>query len=404
MDDEDLLICAGMQVDTKTHIEKFNATRRRYSTKSLCFAPSLSLNFDQNGRVTACCFNRKHILGNYPLNSVKEIWNGEKIQELRNALAKNDLSLGCEQCDLMVREGNYESVLIKHFDDYHEFLDSTAKTNFFKLPFFSSARKKDLVPRVFEFELNNTCNLECIMCGGMWSSSIRKNREKLPKLESPYDSNFVQQIRPFLKGLRRANFLGGEPFLIKIYFELWDAIIEENDEIEVAITSNGTVLNSKVKQVIKDLKRCKITLSIDSLKKSTWTNIRRNGNFETMQENLSWLLKSGKLVSFSVCPIIQNWKEIPEIISFCEVKKLDIYFNVVYGPLGERIEGIHSNTDAAMEKESSLIPETSLQKLPQNQLKNVITFYRKFTFTKKYQTQLNALISQLEYWYSQKSK
>jgi MoaA/NifB/PqqE/SkfB family radical SAM enzyme len=50
-------------------------------------------------------------------------------------------------------------------------------------------------PSMLELELNNTCNLECVMCIGELSSSIRKNREKLPAIRSPYDEAFVEPTR-----------------------------------------------------------------------------------------------------------------------------------------------------------------------------------------------------------------
>ena len=37
-------------------------------------------------------------------------------------------------------------------------------------------------PSVLEFELINTCNLECVMCTGEYSSLIRAKREKLGHL------------------------------------------------------------------------------------------------------------------------------------------------------------------------------------------------------------------------------
>jgi MoaA/NifB/PqqE/SkfB family radical SAM enzyme len=383
----------------ESQISKFNETRRIAKPTSICYAPSLAMNFDQTGRVTACCFNRSYVLGTYPKNAIQDIWEGEAIQKMRQALKKNDLSLGCQQCERMLHEENFESVLITHFDDYYPYLGKKKSSLLAKLPFFNKKSGAiDLVPRVFEFELSNTCNLECIMCGGLWSSSIRQNREGLPKLENPYDASFVLQIRPFLKDLRRANFLGGEPFLIKIYFDLWEAIIEENADIEVAITSNGTVMNSRIKGIIKKLPKCKITLSIDSLVKETWESIRVNGNFESLLANIDWLLESGKLVSFSVCPMIQNWKEIPNIIAYCEERHLDIFFNIVYGPLGERQEGIHKVKNGELVTDIELIPETSLSRLSAPKLSEVIALYEAQSFKPKYQNQLNNLINQLKFW------
>src|SRR5690606_37858093 len=108
-----------MSALTEKEIEIFNAGRTVGNVSTICYAPSLALNFEQNGHVTACCFNRTYVLGSYPQNTLSEIWKGEPIAALREALKKNDLSLGCQNCEKMIREGNFESVLIKHFDDYY---------------------------------------------------------------------------------------------------------------------------------------------------------------------------------------------------------------------------------------------------------------------------------------------
>jgi radical SAM protein with 4Fe4S-binding SPASM domain len=380
-------------------LSKFNKARRYSNSETACFAPSLSLNFEQNGNVTACCFNRSFILGKIQEQTIKEIWNGPKIKELRAALAQGDFSKGCMQCEKMIEEGNFESVLINHFDGFQS-KKITRKILGLPIQFIKSSEKES-IPLVFEFELSNTCNLECIMCGGNWSSSIRKNREKLPPIKTPYSEEFVAQITPYLSKLKRANFLGGEPFLIPIYSQIWKKIIQMNKNLEVAITSNGTILNETIKSILLELTNCKITLSVDSLQKTSWEAIRKNGDFDQMKENLSWFLDNKKLVSFSVCPIIQNRYEIPEIIAFCIANRLEIYFNVVYGPLGGEIPGIHGTH---LNYDGQHVPISSLQKLSKKELSELIDFYATFSFPGRYGLHFNHLINQLRFWHKNKDE
>ncbi|MCP4122210.1 MAG: radical SAM protein [Bacteroidetes bacterium] len=383
-------------VPTKEIIDAFNKSRKLKQPTTLCYAPELSLNFDQSGRVTACCFNRQHILGTYPEDAVKDIWQGKKNKQLRQSLRNNSLVLGCQLCNRMLNEGNYNSVLISHFDD---FVPQKKSWNFLQ----SSEELPD-IPLVFEFEISNTCNLECIMCGGNWSSAIRKNREGLAAIVSPYDDNFVEEIREFLPGLHRANFLGGEPFLISLYYPIWDSIIEVNPGMEVAITSNGTTLTKRAKNIIDKLTNLKITLSIDSLSKTTYESIRTNAVFEQVKSNIDYLIERGKLASFSVCPMVQNRYEVPGIIEYCEEQGIDIFFNVVYEPLGSRIEGIHELADTDRQSGTELLPETSMKFLPEDELNSLIHYYEGFTFMGKYQERLNGLIAQLRSWLDETNK
>lgn len=372
-------------------INQFNASRKIKNPSTLCYAADISLNFEQTGHVTACCFNRSYVLGKWPEESIMDIWTGKKVKALRMALQNNSLALGCEQCRVMLHDGNFESALISQFDNYIPRVNGMV----------AETSGEFYMPTLFEFELSNTCNLECIMCGGKWSSAIRKNREKLPSLKSPYDDRFVGQVRECIPMLKRANFLGGEPFLISIYYDIWEDIVELNPSMEVAITSNGTTLNKRAKRIIEGLDNVKLTLSIDSLDKSTYEIIRRNADFDLVRENIDYLLQTGKLVSFSVCPMIQNRMEIPSIIEFCEHHGIDIFFNVVNGPLGGRLKSIHKDPSEKQEDES-LLPETSMRFLESSTLQETIDHYRSFRFKKHYQNILNGLISQLESWKEQK--
>jgi len=379
----------------KKHIEAFNKTRIIKNPTTLCYAPEISLNFDQKGTITTCCFNRDYVLGKWPRHRISDIWNGRRIQKLRKALRNDSLSLGCGLCGQMLEDGNYESVLIKHFDGF-------AKKETKRRSFFSSYEETDK-PTLFEFEISNTCNLECIMCGGHWSSAIRKNREGLPSIDSPYDVTFVEEIKEYIPTLKRANFLGGEPFLISIYYDIWESMVELNPGLEIAITSNGTTLTKRARKIIEKLTNCKITLSIDSVNKKTYESIRINGNFDQVYENIRYLLEAKKLVSFSVCPMIQNRYEIPEIIDFCIQQNIDIFFNIVYQPLGERIEGIHEHGEIKNKTNRSystgeLIPETSLQFLSAEELDELIDLYSKLSYPKKYQERLDGLINQIKAW------
>src|SRR5690554_1578202 len=85
---------------------KFN---KLFSKENLtCHAPFESMRFEHSGKVIACCYNRGNILGEFPKQSIEEIWRGEKIKNLRKALSNNDFSLGCQSCELNIQCNNRE--------------------------------------------------------------------------------------------------------------------------------------------------------------------------------------------------------------------------------------------------------------------------------------------------------
>jgi hypothetical protein len=173
------------------------------------------------------------------------------------------------------------------------------------------------------------------MCNGYFSSSIRRNREQLPEQTNPYGPDFVEQVAEFLPYLTDIKFLGGEPFLIDIYYDIWERILQINPNIKVHITTNGTVLNNRGKGILEQL-NVGIVLSIDSLDEATYESIRVNAKFARLQENLTFfkelVRKKGTYLTFAVCPIIQNWKTLPQMLRIANDEGVNLHFNTVWAP------------------------------------------------------------------------
>lgn len=300
---------------------EYNKIREPEALGSFCHAPSVSLNFDQAGNATACCYNRRFILGAYPRNTIQEIWEGERIKILRQHISELDLTHGCQGCMHQLESRNFANMRAKAFDGKNT------------IPGLKPSDK--LVPRLMEFELSNACNLECIMCNGFFSSSIRVNREKLEPVSQVYDDAFVEQLRPFIPYLHQARFLGGEPFLNPLYFKIWDLIAELNPKIDVVITTNASIMNKRIENFLAKILPT-IVVSCDSLHKETYEKIRLNANYESMRRNLDILLQSSrvskKALAIAVCPMAQNWETIPEILEFCNENGAVIGFNTTVWP------------------------------------------------------------------------
>jgi MoaA/NifB/PqqE/SkfB family radical SAM enzyme len=314
---------------SKETIQAYKASRTYYADKSIvCHAPFVNLNFSQSGEVRACCYNFKHVLGQWPQQSIREIWQGEKLKELRGYIAENNLGGGCTECGKMIEAGNYQGVRARYYD-----------TSSLRDKISSIARKITggyAYPRVMEFELSNECNLECIMCNGSFSSSIRRNREKLPPIVSPYNDKFVDELEEFIPHLTDAKFLGGEPFMIDIYLSIWERILKINPNIRIHITTNGTFLNNRIKNLLEGL-NAGIVISIDSVERETYKKIRVNGNYDKVMENLDYFIdytrRKKTFISMAVCPMVNNWKELPQMLEFCLLKNITLYFNVVFTPV-----------------------------------------------------------------------
>lgn len=326
-------------------VDAYNAGRIVRSPTTLCYAPETSLNFFTDGYVSACCASRTFPVGSYPAKTIEEIWQGARVASLRRSLRDDNPPNACQGCRDHFESGNFSNALARNFDPIPVFGH----------PVDASAPRLQLI----EFEISNSCNLECVMCNGWNSSAIRRNRDRLPALESPYDDAFVDQLGPFLPYLHEARFLGGEPFLVPIYYRIWNALIDVNPSISTVITTNGTIMNRKVRDVLDRLKPG-IVVSCDSMDRATYEAIRVNARFDDVMANIETFRhasqEAGSHFGIAACPMPQNWRTIPGIVDFCNDRNVPLCFNTVLEPAAnsiralprEEIETIHGYLSDAM--------------------------------------------------------
>ena len=190
-------------------------------------------------------------------------------------------------------------------------------------------------PAVIEFAGSNTCNFECIMCSGEFSSLIRARREGLPPLPKIYSDQFFHDLRQFLPHLRMAKFLGGEPFLAQECFRIWDMIIEDGLSISCHVTTNGSQYNAKVERVLEAFP-VSLSVSVDGATKETVEKIRVNCDYEEFIANLrrfrEYTRRRGTYMGFSHCLMRQNWHEFGELLLLAESMGCEVFVNTVITP------------------------------------------------------------------------
>ncbi|MGB6058697.1 MAG: radical SAM protein [Microthrixaceae bacterium] len=312
---------------------------------SVCNAPSASLYLDQRGDVRACCQNAGFPLGNITQNSLREIWDGEKSRRLRSAVDAGDLSLGCNFCRWQTEEGSADAVFARTFDH------------------LGHGGTDPQWPQQLELSLSNACNLQCVMCNGEWSSSIRAHREKLPPLPVVYDDRFFDDLAEFLPHLKVVKFLGGEPFLGSESLRVMEMLAELGTDIPVHITTNGTQWSPRIQRILDKL-RVYAVVSMDGVTKQTYESIRVGSSLDTVVANIDNFIEysrtRGTSFSLSHCLMPANWSEFTDFLLFAEERGCTVWVNTVTEPysmslyhlrpkeLREVVSGLESS-DAGMD-------------------------------------------------------
>jgi MoaA/NifB/PqqE/SkfB family radical SAM enzyme len=314
----------GVSRDGPPTLGTWDGTRPNPALPTVCAAPSVMMDFDPYGNVLACCANVLYPLGNVRRSSLSEIWRGERAGKLRAALRRGDLGYGCGNCRhrLLFHGGE---VARDVYDDYVPTPVPTA---------LEDGDPLDL-PAILGFSLHNTCNLECIMCGADSSSRIRRRRSSLAPLPHAYGEEFFEQLDPYLDACRWADFRGGEPFLVPEHFTVWDRLAAVNPTCPVSVTTNATVWNERVEQVL-DTFDTSVVLSFDGVSRRTFERVRSGADFDTVIANLdrfqAYCRDRGTQLQLSYCLLQQNWFEFADVLRFAESRSLSTSVHTVLEP------------------------------------------------------------------------
>ena len=296
---------------------KVGGVRAERGESPICFAPFASLYLDPLGDVRACCQNRWQVLGNVRDRSLRDIWRGSEAEALRDHLRRGDLGLGCELCQVELSMGSEQTVYLRQFDSLR-----------------NSGPAPDW-PKQLELALSISCNLQCIMCNGDLSSSIRIHREHRPALASAYSDGFFEELDSFLPHLERVTFLGGEPFLGAEPLRVMSRLLELGLRPACHVTTNGTVWNSRVERVLTQLPM-HVAVSIDGATAATVESIRIGVDFDVLCANIDHYRRavavSGGGLSLAFCLMRPNWHELGEALAWADRLDVDMYVNSVTHP------------------------------------------------------------------------
>ena len=292
----------------------FNKLIKKHISPS-CFAPFNNMTIEKNGKVTVCCYNMSLVLGKYPDETLNNIWFGEKRKLLTEHFLNDIVPSSCYHCLTNCLS-----------DDSPESKIFSSKA--WKLSNFT------YYPSQIEFILDNACNLDCIMCSQF--SSTSSTRDVLFEIEKAnYDHKFIHELYPFLKKGKFFVFSGGEPFLIPVYKEIWEYIHKENPKAKIYIQTNGTILTEEIKHRIETYKM-EISVSIDSVEKETYEQIRRKANYEKTFNNLEYFLKYAekynKTITLRITPSKINAYEIPGVLKYCNSRNMHFGLGIMERP------------------------------------------------------------------------
>jgi organic radical activating enzyme len=266
----------------------------KFSEKFFCPLPWTHMYYQTNSP-SPC-----HLIKNTDFNiTPKEYLNSDWLKKIKKDMVSGVAPEACRTCSSKEKLGlkstrgaawGYYGVGDEpHYEDrwfYNKF-DENSKNEFKRI----------------EIRFSNLCNMKCRMCNELSSSEWLKEKieHKLPYIKSSQKEGYenesvlkmndasVEQLKQIAlesPNLKHICFTGGEPFIIKEYYEYMDFLIENNlnEDMLLEIFTNCSVYNPHIIDRLRRFKDVVFVMSIDGVGKiaeyirhgQQWNKVEKN--------------------------------------------------------------------------------------------------------------------------------
>lgn len=144
--------------------------------------------------------------------------------------------------------------------------------------FQTFVRKTKLL--TLRLDIINKCNFRCVMCH-YTDAGIRKRELSQIDLNA-FESSFAK-IMPYVGEIVLS--CGDEPLMSGDFIEILKFISNLRQNIDISFCTNGSLLNSKIRDAIIEYGVTYLMFSIDGIKRSTFEKIRKGSSFDKVISN-----------------------------------------------------------------------------------------------------------------------
>jgi radical SAM protein with 4Fe4S-binding SPASM domain len=305
-----------------------------YSNNSnFCIRPFNSLVLSTNGDLRPCCKIEEKKF-NIKSSSIEQYWQSDYLINLRKKFLENQKPAECKRC---WSEENKN--LMSHRQKSNFEYKAIFKNNYIKN--LKLIGKDNLnYPEDIELALTNVCNLKCQMCRGSESSKLLRennylNFENYNQSDFELNENTYSKIEEILeKDLKFLNLRGGEPLVNKNIINILEKLVKNKKSkiITLHITTNGTICNKKIINLLSQFTNLKLMLSIESVGKYN-NYIRYPSDWKTIKKNILQF-KNLKNAYLCINTVVQNLNllYLEPLISFAHAQKIFINFYKLTDP------------------------------------------------------------------------
>lgn len=232
---------------------------------TFCVLPWIHLYVGPDGNVLPCCQGDQQIpFGDIEKDTVLDIRNNEKFQELRQNMLDGEQHSACKRCYFLEDQGHRSERTIQN----NVWQDRVQDFDFY-------TKVVEKTPVYLDIRLSNLCNLKCRMCSSYFSSSIQQEENEIwgiknraQTLSKSRRAENIEQILDLLPGVEKLYFAGGEPLMTTEHYRILERLIELNKtDVDLVYNTNFTRLELgkwRVVDLWKQFDNVRVMASLDA--------------------------------------------------------------------------------------------------------------------------------------------
>jgi len=317
-------------------------------SESFCMLPWMHLHAYPDGRAYPCCFAfDPYPVGDLNKQSLKEVFNGDKMKQMRVRMLNNNKSRECLKCYDQEKSGFFSLRLSsnKHFGHNIGLVDSTQPDG-----------TADFVMKYWDIRFSNLCNMACRSCGTWFSSNWYEDYKKITGSPPPHakimrvgrhTNDLWEQMLESFDHTEQFYFAGGEPIIMEEHYRILKEL-DKRKMYHVRLIYNTNFSKTKFKDIDvfelwNKFDSVSIGASLDAegaraelMRKGTVWEDAVNNRKRMMQvcPKVDFYISStvSLMNSLHVCDFHRNWVEQGLI------KPQDFNFNLLQHPTWQRID------------------------------------------------------------------
>ena len=216
-------------------------------SETFCMLPWMHLHAFPDGRAYPCCFafDKLHV-GNVNEQSMEEVFNGDKMKQMRLNMLNNKKSRECVKCYDQEDSGFFSLRLSsnKHFGHNIGMTENTKPDG-----------TADFMIKYWDIRFSNLCNMACRSCGTWFSSNWYEDHKKLTGsppnhakiMKAGRNSNDIwEQLLKQFDHVEQFYFAGGEPIIMEEHLRILKEL-DKRKMYHVRLIYNTNFSKSKFK-------------------------------------------------------------------------------------------------------------------------------------------------------------